>query len=88
MAVITVYADYLNIFTNYIPQAKWSLVIISLIMLILVAIVVVEAIRSWIRLSGIPQDYRTEKEVEEDYLKEHPEERKFEDDYYKAHPNL
>ena len=57
-------------------------------MLILVAIVVVEAIRSWIRLSGIPQDYRTEKEVEEDYLKEHPEERKFEDDYYKAHPNL
>ena len=88
MAVITVYADYLNIFTNYIPQAKWSLVIISLIMLILFALVVVEAIRSWIRLSGIPQDYRTEKEVEEDYLKEHPEERKFEDDYYKAHPNL
>ncbi len=88
MAVITVYADYLNIFTNYIPQGKWSLVIISLIMLVLVALVVIEAIRSWIRLSGIPQDYRTEKEVEEDYLKEHPEERKFEDDYYKAHPNL
>lgn len=73
MAVITVYADYLNVFTSYIPAGKWTLVVISAIMLILVAIVVVESIRSWVRLANIPQDYRNEKQVEEDYLKEHPE---------------
>ena len=73
MAVITVYADFLNVFTSYIPQGKWSLVIISAIMLVLVALVVIESVRSWIRLANIPQDFRNEKQVEEDYLKEHPE---------------
>ena len=38
MAVITCYADYLNIFDSYIPSGKWLLVLISVIMFVLVAI--------------------------------------------------
>lgn len=65
MAVITCYADYLNIFDNYIPLGKWLLVAISGIMFVLVAIVMVEAIRSWIRYAKtVPQDYRTQAEIE------------------------
>lgn len=65
LAVITCYADYLNIFTNYIPTGKWLLVVISAIMFILVAVVMVEAIRSWIRYAKtVKQDYRTREEIE------------------------
>lgn len=65
MAVITCYADYLNIFDSYIPSGKWLLVLISVIMFVLVAIVMVESIRSWIRYAKtVPQDYRTQAELE------------------------
>ena len=66
MACITCYADYLNIFESYIPSGKWLLVVISAIMFILVAIVMIEAVRSWVRYSHtIDQDYRTQEEIEE-----------------------
>ena len=65
MAFITCYADYLNIFDSYIPGGKWLLVGISVIMFVLIAIVMVEAIRSWIRYSNtVEQDYRTQAEIE------------------------
>ena len=69
IAVMTVYADYLNVFDNYIPEGKYSLAVISLIMFILVVIVVVEAIRSWIRFGSIEQDFRDESQVEADFQK-------------------
>lgn len=65
IACITCYADYLNIFHNYIPGNKWLLVIISVIMFILVAIIMIEAIRSWIRYNkSVTPDYRTQAEIE------------------------
>lgn len=71
MAVITCYADYLNIFDSYIPSGKWLLVLISVIMFVLVAIVMVESIRSWIRYAKtVPQDYRTQAELESETQRE------------------
>lgn len=65
MAIITCYADYLNIFYNYIPGQKWLLVILSVIMFILVATVMFEAVRSWIRyFRTVKPDYRTRAEIE------------------------
>ena len=69
IACITVWADYLNVFDNYIPQGKWILVVVSGIMLLLVATVMVEAVRSWIRYSNIEQDYRNEEDIEAETLK-------------------
>lgn len=66
MSLITVSADYENIFYNYIPNGKWLLIVISVIMLILDAIVMIEAVKSWIRYSKtIPQDTRTQAQIEE-----------------------
>ena len=71
MAVITCYADYLNIFDSYIPSGKWLLVLISVIMFVLVAIVMIESIRSWIRYAKtVPQDYRTQAELEAETQRE------------------
>lgn len=65
MAFITCYADYLNIFGSYVPSGKWLLVAISTIMFVLVAVVMVEAIRSWVRYAQtVKQDYRTQAELE------------------------
>lgn len=65
MAAITCYADYLNIFNSYIPTGKWLLVGISVVMFVLVAVVMIESIRSWIRYAGsVKQDYRTREEIE------------------------
>ena len=51
IAIITVMADYQNVFGNYIPEGQWMLVGVSVVMFILVAVVMVEAVRSWIRLA-------------------------------------
>ncbi|MCI1821137.1 MAG: carbon starvation protein A [Megasphaera sp.] len=65
MSLITVDADYENVFYNYIPDGKWLLVAISVIMLILDAIVMIEAIKSWIKYSKtVPQDMRSREEIE------------------------
>ncbi len=68
MAFISIYADYDNVFQNYIPNGKWSLVVMSAFMFCLIVLVMVEAVRSWIRYWNIPQDYRDEEEVEEETL--------------------
>lgn len=71
MAVLTVMADYENVFYSYLPQGKYSLVVVSVVMFVLVAIVLAESVRSWIRLSKtVPQDYRTQDEIEEQTKKE------------------
>ena len=68
MAIVAVAADYENVFFNYIPAGKWILVAFSVAMFIMILVVLVEAIRSWIRLADLPQDYRTQEEVEADTL--------------------
>lgn len=70
IAVITVMADYENVFWNYIPEGKWMLVLVSVVMFLLVALVMVEAVRSWIRLAKQKQDFRTEDDIEAEALKE------------------
>ena len=37
-------------------------------MFLMILIVLVEAIRSWIRLSSMPQDYRTQADIEAESL--------------------
>ncbi|GEM_PF-3872438 len=70
MAIVAVGADYENVFYNYVPAGKWTLVAFSVAMFIMILVVLVEAIRSWIRLSDLPQDMRTQEEVEaESYAK-------------------
>ena len=70
MAIVAVGADYENVFYNYVPAGKWTLVAFSVAMFIMILVVLVEAIRSWIRLSTLPQDMRTQEEVEaESYAK-------------------
>lgn len=70
MAIVTFWADYKNIVDHYIPQQLWLLTIMSLIMGILVVVVLVECVRSWVRLSNEPQDYRSAEELEEITLQE------------------
>ena len=70
IAIITVMADYQNVFGNYIPEGQWMLVGVSVVMFILVAVVIVEAVRSWIRLVKQPQDFRTEADIEEETLED------------------
>lgn len=70
MAIVAVAADIENVFFNYIPAGKWILVAFSVAMFIMILVVLVEAIRSLIRLSTLPQDFRTQEEVEaESYAK-------------------
>ncbi|MDE8714808.1 carbon starvation protein A, partial [Veillonella atypica] len=56
------------VFNSYVPAGKWVLVSFSAAMFLMILIVVVEAVRSWIRLSNIPQDYRTQEEIEAESL--------------------
>lgn len=67
MAVITGYADYLNVFDSYIPGGKWLMVGISAVMFILVTVVMIESIISWVRYARtVKEDYRTQAELEEE----------------------
>lgn len=68
MAIIAVAADYENVFHNYIPGGHYLLAGVSFLMFGLVVLVLVESIRTWIRLYNIPQDYRTQVEIEEETL--------------------
>lgn len=63
-------ADYQNVFGNYVPEGQWMLVGVSLVIFILVAVVMIEAVRSWIRLVKQPQDFRTEADIEEESLED------------------
>lgn len=75
MAVITIVADYENVFNSYLPSGKTTMVVISALMFVLVAIVVVESVRSWFRLfRNTPPDYRSREEIEEETRKANEEE--------------
>ena len=69
-------ADFENVFNSYIPAGKWILVAFSAAMFLMILIVLVEAVRSWIRLSNIPQDYRTQAEIEAESLVKYGKEAK------------
>ena len=71
MAIIAIAADYENVFYSYIPAGKWTLVAFSVVMFLMIVIVLVEAIRSWIRLAKIPQNYKTQAEEEAESLKKY-----------------
>ncbi len=68
MAIVAIAADFENVFNSYIPAGKWILVAFSAAMFLMILIVLVEAVRSWIRLSSMPQDYRTQAEIEAESL--------------------
>ena len=68
MAIVAIAADFENVFNSYVPAGKWVLVAFSAAMFLMILIVLVEAVRSWIRLSNIPQDYRTQEEIEAESL--------------------
>ena len=76
MAIVAITADYENVFYSYIPAGKWILVAFSAAMFLMILIVLVEAVRSWIRLSNIPQDYRTQAEIEAESLVKYGKEAK------------
>ena len=63
VAIVAIAADFENVFNSYIPAGKWILVAFSAAMFLMILIVLVEAVRSWIRLSDIPQDYRLKKKL-------------------------
>lgn len=71
MAIIAIAADYENVFYSYIPAGKWTLVAFSVVMFLMIVIVLVEAVRSWIRLAKIPQNYKTQAEQEAESLKKY-----------------
>lgn len=71
LAIIAITADFENVMYNYIPGQKWILVAFSAAMFLMILIVLIEAIRSWIRLSSIPQDYRTQADFEAESLKKY-----------------
>ncbi|MFZ5646592.1 MAG: carbon starvation protein A [Bacillota bacterium] len=50
LAVTTVTAGYLNIFTNYLPKGNILLAVMSGIMIVLVIAVIIDSIRTWIGL--------------------------------------
>ncbi|MDU4782356.1 MAG: carbon starvation protein A, partial [Veillonella sp.] len=76
MAIVAIAADFENVFNSYIPAGKWILVAFSAAMFLMILIVLVEAVRSWIRLSNIPQDYRTQAEIEAESLVKYGKEAK------------
>ncbi|AEF93844.1 carbon starvation protein CstA [Desulfotomaculum nigrificans CO-1-SRB] len=50
LAVTTLAAGYLNIFTNYLPKGNTLLATLSAIMMVLVVVVIVDSVRNWIKL--------------------------------------
>jgi carbon starvation protein len=53
MAVTTLYAGYLNITLNYLPKQKYFLAVLSVIVMVLVLIIFVEAVKRCINLLKI-----------------------------------
>lgn len=65
LTVVIFWADYLNMFTIYLPKGETLLFMVSAIMAILVIIVSIASIKKCMELSKtVPQDYRTREELE------------------------
>ena len=50
MAFITIWAGYLNIVLNYLPQGKIVLVVISIIVIVLMITIFILAFKRWYEL--------------------------------------
>ncbi len=55
MAGITLYAGYLNVFTNYLPKSNYLLAVLSLIIMVLMAAVFGGAFLKWMQLLRIAE---------------------------------
>lgn len=61
MVPITMSAGYLNIVDNFLPKGLYLLVTLSVILMVLMAIVFVEAFKRWYQLLHEPQDTKSAK---------------------------
>ncbi len=69
LTVVIFWADFLNMFTIYLPKQEWLLFAVSAIMLLLVIIVSVGSLKKCMYLSKtIPADYKTQAEYEAEEL--------------------
>ena len=55
MIPVTMTAGYLNVTTNYLPKGDWLKVVLSVTLMILMALVFIEAFRKWFQLLQIKQ---------------------------------
>ena len=58
MVPVTMSSGYLNIVSNYLPKADWLKVILSIVLMILMAIVFLEAFYKWYTLLQVKQTVR------------------------------
>jgi carbon starvation protein len=58
MIPVTMTAGYLNVVNNYWPKQDWLKVILSITLMILMALVFVEAFRKWIQLLGVKEQVK------------------------------
>ena len=65
MVPVTMSAGYLNIVNNFMPKGMMLLTVLSIVLMILMSIVFVEAFRTWYRLLANPSSEPTEEELEE-----------------------
>ncbi|HEX3012500.1 MAG TPA: carbon starvation protein A [Syntrophomonadaceae bacterium] len=63
MAVTTVGAGYLNIFTIYLPGGKILLAVLTAIMMILVVAVLIESIKKWVELYTASKKQKTDPQI-------------------------
>jgi len=55
MIPVTMTAGYLNVTTNYLPKGDWLKVILSVTLMILMALVFIEAFRKWFQLLQVKE---------------------------------
>ena len=55
MAAVTLYAGYLNVFTNYLPKGNYLLASLGMIIMVLMFVVFISAFRRWSELLKIKQ---------------------------------
>jgi carbon starvation protein len=70
LTIVIFWADFLNMFSIYLPKGEWLLLAVSAIMLILVIIVSIGSIKRCLELSKtVPPSYTTTTDVEAEELK-------------------
>jgi len=60
MAIVTMYAGYLNVFNNYIPKAQYLLATLGIIIMVLMLIVFASAFRRWSELLKVHSTMKDE----------------------------
>lgn len=65
LAAVTFTADYLNIFTIYLPKKDYLLVTVSVAMFILISVVLIDSVIHWFKLAKtVPADNSNDKDIE------------------------